>query len=71
VCIRVWLEGSWECADEFCGLVMRCAPAQDVDAADVIADAYPECIDSSSVDYSWEGLEFPQRRPRAQRAGFM
>ncbi|KAJ7680852.1 hypothetical protein DFH06DRAFT_1315586 [Mycena polygramma] len=63
VCIRVALEKSWHCPDEFCGLTMRFAPCADADEEAKIGAAEPAFIDHTRVDYSWEGLVFPKRLP--------
>jgi hypothetical protein len=61
VCICIWLEQSWECPDPFCGLTMRHPPVRDSVAKAEIAAVYPQCVDKTSVDYSWDGLVFPKR----------
>ncbi|KAJ7855833.1 hypothetical protein B0H13DRAFT_2357681 [Mycena leptocephala] len=65
VCIRVWLEQSWECPDMFCGLTLHSEPIKAVEEELRVAARYPDCVDNTSVDYSWKGLVFPKRLPRA------
>ncbi|KAJ7655777.1 hypothetical protein DFH06DRAFT_1329212 [Mycena polygramma] len=42
VCIRVWLEHSWECPDYFCGLTMREQPCADFSEEARIAETETE-----------------------------
>ncbi|KAJ7638038.1 hypothetical protein DFH06DRAFT_1335680 [Mycena polygramma] len=63
VCIRLSLEQTWHCPDEFCGLTMRFPPTVDRDEETKIAAAERAVIDQSRVDYRWDGLVFPKRLP--------
>ncbi|KAJ7126724.1 hypothetical protein C8R44DRAFT_873852 [Mycena epipterygia] len=57
-CIRMWLERAWTCP--LCKRVMEHAPVRDSVQEAVIAQEFPDRVDSS-VLYLWDGLEFPQR----------
>ncbi|KAJ7301527.1 hypothetical protein DFH08DRAFT_827483 [Mycena albidolilacea] len=57
VCIRLWLERSWNCPE--CIRTMACKPFRQYAEESWIAEAYPNWKDESHVDYSWDGLSFP------------
>ncbi|KAJ7020764.1 hypothetical protein C8F04DRAFT_1274600 [Mycena alexandri] len=57
VCIREWLEQSWQCPQ--CRAPMTSEPIADNDVALVIARNHPSWHDLSSVNYTWTGLLFP------------
>ncbi|KAJ7716267.1 hypothetical protein B0H16DRAFT_1741356 [Mycena metata] len=58
VCIRQWLQQSWQCPG--CCQPQTDRPRQNGDKAAAIATDYPPWVDTSSVTYSWEGLKFPK-----------
>ncbi|KAJ7500584.1 hypothetical protein B0H11DRAFT_2225574 [Mycena galericulata] len=59
-CIRLWLEQRWVCPT--CVTVMNRAPHRNYEEEAGIALDYPDWVDESVVDYSWEGLCFPKHR---------
>jgi hypothetical protein len=59
VCIRLRLEENWSCPHKDCNRIMRRAPKVDVGEAESVAADYPDCVDKSTVSYSWDGLDFP------------
>ncbi|KAJ7840360.1 hypothetical protein B0H13DRAFT_2366296 [Mycena leptocephala] len=59
VCIRRWLESSWECPT--CRAVMTEPPMPNYDYEASIAHDHPEWRDTSTVNYSWKGLWFPAK----------
>ncbi|KAJ7470055.1 hypothetical protein B0H11DRAFT_2237971 [Mycena galericulata] len=65
VCIRVWLQQSWACP--VCKTVMRIPPFRHFGEEDSMAADYPDWVDESRVDYSWDGLRFP-KPPRVRIA---
>ncbi|KAJ7429175.1 hypothetical protein B0H11DRAFT_2266722 [Mycena galericulata] len=58
VCIRVWLGRSWACP--VCKTIMRNPPFRHFGEEDSLAYDYPDWVDNSCVDYSWDGLRFPK-----------
>lgn len=60
VCIRLWLEHDWGCPE--CRTTMTVPPFR-VFAEDKIIARMHGAWDLSTVDYSWEGLEFPYMLP--------
>ncbi|KAJ7143250.1 hypothetical protein C8R46DRAFT_1233026 [Mycena filopes] len=58
VCLRQWLETSWQCP--YCRATMTEPPTADSDAARSIAISHPSWYDYSLVTMSWTGLRFPQ-----------
>ncbi|KAJ7159882.1 hypothetical protein C8R43DRAFT_1124242 [Mycena crocata] len=60
VCVRKWLETSWQCPT--CRCVMTTQPVPSYDAMAAIDFDYPEWRDKSRVNLSWEGLTFPKPR---------
>ncbi|KAJ7170401.1 hypothetical protein C8R43DRAFT_1120829 [Mycena crocata] len=52
VCIRQWLEHSWQCPE--CREQLTAQPKPDTKKATAIANDHP-----SAVTYSWAGLQFP------------
>ncbi|KAJ7440407.1 hypothetical protein B0H11DRAFT_2253026 [Mycena galericulata] len=59
-CIRLWLEERWVCPT--CVTVMNMAPHRNYEEEAGIASDFPDWVDDSEVDYSWNGLNFPKRR---------
>ncbi|KAJ7429109.1 hypothetical protein B0H11DRAFT_2266965 [Mycena galericulata] len=59
-CIRLWLEQRWVCPT--CVTVMNMPPHRNYEEEAGIALDYPDWVDQSVVDYSWDGLRFPKRR---------
>ncbi|KAJ7606397.1 hypothetical protein DFH06DRAFT_1348106 [Mycena polygramma] len=66
VCVRLWLEHSWECPDYLCGLTMRAPPCADLGEEERIAETEKGFVDKTRVDYTWDGLIFPVREPRVR-----
>ncbi|KAJ7684867.1 hypothetical protein DFH06DRAFT_1313242 [Mycena polygramma] len=64
VCVREWLETSWECP--FCRAEIRDEPMCSDDAKRAIAFDHPDWQDHSLVSYSWEGLYFPDQIKKRQ-----
>ncbi|KAJ7715974.1 hypothetical protein B0H16DRAFT_1741595 [Mycena metata] len=60
VCIRLWLEHDWGCPE--CRITMTVPPFR-VFTEDKIIARMHGAWDLSTVDYSWEGLEFPYMLP--------
>ncbi|KAJ6518236.1 hypothetical protein C8R47DRAFT_1205300 [Mycena vitilis] len=59
-CIRMWLERKWTCPD--CVRPMFVAPFRQYAEEAALALAFPNWIDTSVVDYSFDSLIFPQER---------
>ncbi|KAJ7333351.1 hypothetical protein DFH08DRAFT_966182 [Mycena albidolilacea] len=55
-CIRLWFEQKWTCPD--CVTPVALAPFRHYAEEAGIEHEYPGHSDSSSVDYSWDGLTF-------------
>ncbi|KAJ6462538.1 hypothetical protein C8R45DRAFT_1108192 [Mycena sanguinolenta] len=60
VCVRLWLEEHWTCPQ--CAAPMNRAPFRHWGEEASIAVEYLDWKDESAVNYSWEGLTFPQER---------
>ncbi|KAJ7506692.1 hypothetical protein B0H11DRAFT_2219375 [Mycena galericulata] len=60
VCIRLWLEQRWVCPT--CVTVMNIPPHRNYEEEAGIALDFPDWVDESVVEYSWEGLRFPRRQ---------
>ncbi|KAJ7834680.1 hypothetical protein B0H13DRAFT_2369767 [Mycena leptocephala] len=58
VCIRKWLKGSWECPT--CSVTIMSEPEENPDRELSIALDHPEWVNTSIVNYSWDGLRFPK-----------
>ncbi|KAJ7123796.1 hypothetical protein C8R43DRAFT_1135847 [Mycena crocata] len=58
VCIRLWLERKWTCPE--CVTPMYHAPFRIFFEDTTLAMEYPEWKDRSVVDFSFEGLRFPE-----------
>ncbi|KAJ6450347.1 hypothetical protein C8R47DRAFT_1230308 [Mycena vitilis] len=58
VCIRQWLEVSWQCPQ--CRAKMTARPTPHADLEKDIAVVHPDWKDLSVVKYSWAGLRFPR-----------
>jgi hypothetical protein len=58
VCIRKWLEGSWECP--ICSAQISSEPEENPDRELSIAADHPDWVNASIVNYSWDGLRFPK-----------
>ncbi|KAJ7457081.1 hypothetical protein FB451DRAFT_1275873 [Mycena latifolia] len=58
VCIRPWLECSWQCPT--CRGRMYAEPERAYATEAAIALEHPEWKDPSEVTYSWDGLRFPK-----------
>ncbi|KAJ6590101.1 hypothetical protein DFH09DRAFT_1307551 [Mycena vulgaris] len=56
VCIRVWLEQKWQCP--VCWETMYEEPVRHYGEEAGLEFSYPNWMDKSSVDYSWDGLKF-------------
>ncbi|KAJ7770732.1 hypothetical protein B0H16DRAFT_1452144 [Mycena metata] len=63
VCIRQWLEHSFQCPQ--CRTKMTSVPVPDDRVAAVIVRDHSSWKDESRVDYSWTGLTFPIPYPPA------
>ncbi|KAJ7182630.1 hypothetical protein C8R43DRAFT_1116263 [Mycena crocata] len=59
VCIRLWLEQQFHCP--ICRAEMHAAPIRHLDYDAGIEFDFPDRVDKSVVDYSWEGLRFPEQ----------
>ncbi|KAJ7024362.1 hypothetical protein C8F04DRAFT_1270379 [Mycena alexandri] len=57
-CIRVWLEKKFTCPT--CRTVMNRAPHRNYIEEEGLALDHPNFVDTSVVDYNWDGLRFPQ-----------
>ncbi|KAK6997516.1 hypothetical protein R3P38DRAFT_3219610 [Favolaschia claudopus] len=58
VCIRLWLERSWQCPD--CRTTMHRRPFRHWGEEAALTAAYAGWGQTSAVEYSWEGLTFPK-----------
>ncbi|KAJ7021076.1 hypothetical protein C8F04DRAFT_1274145 [Mycena alexandri] len=56
VCMRKWLEMSWQCPS--CRDFVVTPPILNFDAKNSIAFNHPQWVDESTVSYSWDGLVF-------------
>ncbi|KAJ7490191.1 hypothetical protein B0H11DRAFT_2229111 [Mycena galericulata] len=59
-CIRLWLEHRWVCPT--CRTVMTRPPHRNYEEEAGLALDFPDRIDESLVNYSWDGLNFPRHR---------
>ncbi|KAJ7022482.1 hypothetical protein C8F04DRAFT_1272592 [Mycena alexandri] len=57
VCIRQWLEHSFQCPQ--CRAKMTSRPVPDDQVAAAIVQQHPSWKDDSRIEYSWTGLTFP------------
>ncbi|KAF8172211.1 hypothetical protein K438DRAFT_1981659 [Mycena galopus ATCC 62051] len=57
VCVRLWLETEWDCAQ--CGELITRPPAPHYDEKVEIEGDYPGW-DLSALQYAWDGLKFPR-----------
>ncbi|KAJ7740337.1 hypothetical protein B0H16DRAFT_1729034 [Mycena metata] len=60
VCVRMWLEESWNCPEPTCGETMHEAPFRHEAEECALLAAFPGWCSKTQVSYSWAGLTFPK-----------
>jgi hypothetical protein len=60
-CIRIWLEKQWECPE--CRTMMTAPPFRVYAEEKHIARVFGAEWDTSSIEYTWTGLNFPVVNP--------